>query len=144
MIPSTTASGPAARRRILVSWIEDRVGDDAELPAKALPDCPPMGKRLLQDDGSRPRCLRRDDVVLVREMIVRVEPDAVVTASGRHEADVIVLATGFRAHELLAPMDVTGRGGVRRLAHDPPRRPRAVPLRVTARPARTSPAQDRA
>lgn len=112
-MPESANAANEARRRILVSWIEDQVGDDPALLAKVLPDYPPMGKRLLQDDGSWLRCLRRDNVDLVREAIVRVEPDAVVTTEGPYEADVIVLATGFRANEFLAPMDVVGRGGVR-------------------------------
>ena len=112
-MPESANAANAERRRVLVSWIERHVGDDPELLAKVVPDYPPMGKRLLQDDGSWLRCLRRDNVELVRDGIVRVEPGAVVTAAGRHEADVIILATGFRANEFLAPMEIVGRGGVR-------------------------------
>ncbi|ONH62133.1 4-hydroxyacetophenone monooxygenase [Frankia sp. CcI49] len=111
-LPESVNAANEARRRVLLSWIERQVGDDPELLVKVVPDYPLMGKRLLQDDGSWLRCLRRDNVDLVRDEIIRIEPDAVVTGRGRFEVDVIVLATGFRANEFLAPMDITGRGGV--------------------------------
>jgi 4-hydroxyacetophenone monooxygenase len=110
-LPESVSAVNEARRTFLVDWIVSQVGDDPDLLARVLPDYPPLGKRLLQDDGSWLRCLRRDNVDLVREEIVRVEPGAVVTTAGRFEVDVIVLATGFRANEFLAPMEVTGRGG---------------------------------
>ena len=41
-----------------------------------------------------------------------MRPEGVVTADGvLHEADTLVLGTGFAATELLAPMEVTGRDG---------------------------------
>jgi 4-hydroxyacetophenone monooxygenase len=59
------------------------------------------------------RTLKRPNVELVSGPVGRVEADAVVDADGgRHEADVIVLATGFQAARMLAPMEVRGRGGV--------------------------------
>jgi 4-hydroxyacetophenone monooxygenase len=100
-------------RQMFTEWIASQVGDDPELLAKVLPDYPATGKRTLQDNGSWLATLRRDDVELVRTAIDRIEPGAVVTADGeRHPCDVLVLATGFRATEALAPMTVVGRGGV--------------------------------
>jgi len=53
----------------------------------------------------------RDDVDLVTEPISRVVKDAVVTVDGaRHECDVLILSTGFRANEYLSAIEVTGRG----------------------------------
>ena len=47
------------------------------------------------------------------ERIAGVEPDAVVTTSGRsYPVDVIVLATGFHPNKYLWPMQITGRGVV--------------------------------
>ncbi len=67
---------------------------------------------MLQDNGWF-RTLIRDDVELVNDRVARVEPDAVVTASGAvHEVDVIVLATGFQPNKYLWPMTITGRGVV--------------------------------
>jgi 4-hydroxyacetophenone monooxygenase len=53
------------------------------------------------------------NVELVSDGIDHIEADAIYTRDGvRHEADVIVLATGFQAAKMLAPMHVVGRGGV--------------------------------
>jgi 4-hydroxyacetophenone monooxygenase len=99
-------------RAVFTDWIASQVGDDPELLAKVVPDYPATGKRTLQDDGSWLRTLTRDDVDLVRTGIDRIEPDAVVTIDGeRHEADVLVYATGFRVSEPLYPMAIRGRGG---------------------------------
>lgn len=99
-------------RQIFTDWITSQVGDDPALLAKVLPDYPATGKRTLQDNGSWLRALKRDNVDLVREGIARIEKDAVVTASGeRHEADIIVYATGFQANRYLYPMHIVGRDG---------------------------------
>ena len=84
---------------MFTDWITSQVGDDPDLLAKVVPDYPATGKRTLQDNGSWLRTLTRDDVDLVRTGIDHIEPDAVVTVDGeRHEADVIVYATGFHAN----------------------------------------------
>ncbi|MFI5045340.1 MAG: 4-hydroxyacetophenone monooxygenase, partial [Acidimicrobiales bacterium] len=91
---------------------ESQVGDDPDLLAKVVPDYPATGKRTLQDNGSWLRTLTRDDVDLIRTGIDHIEADAVVTEDGeRHPCDVIVYATGFRATEVLFPMEITGRSG---------------------------------
>jgi cation diffusion facilitator CzcD-associated flavoprotein CzcO len=57
--------------------------------------------------------LRRPDVDLVTDPIVAVVPQGVMTADGTiHPADTIIYGTGFHATELLAPLTLTGRGGV--------------------------------
>ncbi len=101
-------------REIFTAWIAEQVGDDPELLAKVVPDYPATGKRTLQDNGSWLQTLRRDDVDLVREGIDHIDERGVVTVSGeRHDADVIVYATGFQANKFLWPMEIRGRGGVR-------------------------------
>jgi 4-hydroxyacetophenone monooxygenase len=102
-----------ARRQILVNWMADNIGDNPELMAKVVPDYPPMGKRMLQDDGTWLQCLRRDNVELVRDPIAGIEPNAVRTADNRYQADVIIMATGFETDHLLGSIQVVGRGGVR-------------------------------
>ncbi len=68
----------------------------------------------MQDNGSWLGCLKKPNVELVRTPIERIVADGVVTADGQHHpADVICYATGFRHNEFLAPMAITGRGGVR-------------------------------
>jgi 4-hydroxyacetophenone monooxygenase len=98
-------------REMVVRWMQEQVGDDADLLSDVVPDYPPMGKRMLQDDGSWLRCLARDDVDLVRDRIDDIEEHAVVAGGRRYEADVLVLATGFRANEFLFPMQIVGRKG---------------------------------
>ncbi len=72
---------------------------DPELRAKLTPDYEPGCKRLILNRDFY-RVLERDHVHLVTGRIDRIEPRGVVTADGRlHELDVIVLATGFRAHD---------------------------------------------
>ncbi|MFN8228802.1 MAG: NAD(P)/FAD-dependent oxidoreductase [Mycobacterium sp.] len=110
--PHTANAASAARREIFVKWIQDQVGDDPELAAKVTPTYPPMAKRMLQDNGSWLRCLKRDHVELVNDHIVAADEHGIITAAGRYDVDVIVLATGFRASEVLCPMEVVGRGGV--------------------------------
>ncbi|MDT0306489.1 NAD(P)/FAD-dependent oxidoreductase [Streptomyces sp. DSM 44917] len=101
-----------ALRAALLASMTAQVADDPELLARVVPDYPVGAKRVLRDDGSWLRTLRRPDVRLVTERISGIAPDAVLTADGeRHEVDAIVWATGFRASEFMAPMRITGRGG---------------------------------
>ena len=47
---------------------------------------------------------------LVTEAVAKVEGPDIVTDSGtRYTPDVIILATGFEAGKMLAPMDIRGR-----------------------------------
>lgn len=110
--PRTANEASAARREFFAKWIEDQVGDIPELAAKVTPDYPPMAKRMLQDNGSWLRCLKREHVTFVNDQITGIDETAISTADGRHDVDVILLATGFRASEVLCPMEVIGRGGV--------------------------------
>jgi 4-hydroxyacetophenone monooxygenase len=110
--PRTANAASAARRDYFADWIDQQVGHDPELAAKVTPDYPPMAKRMLQDNGSWLRCLTRSHVDLVNDKITGIDTDGVVTEGGRYDVDVIVLATGFRASEVLFPMEIIGRDGV--------------------------------
>ncbi len=58
--------------------------------------------------------LRRDDVTLVTDAVAEITPHGVRTAGGEHhDADVLVLATGFDAQHYLADIEVRGRDGIR-------------------------------
>src|SRR4051812_14293493 len=111
--PDVAISRPNDKlRRIMTTHIERELATRPELVDEVLPGYPPLGKRMLQDNGWY-RTLLRDNVDLVNERIAAVEPDAVVTTSGRsYPADVIVLATGFQPNKYLWPMRITGRGVV--------------------------------
>ena len=91
----------------------ERAVPDPALRAKVTPTDPMGCKRILQSNDWYP-ALQRESVDLVTEQVVGVEPAGVRTADGvLHELDVLVLGTGFAATELLAPMEVVGRDGVR-------------------------------
>jgi 4-hydroxyacetophenone monooxygenase len=82
-----------------------------DLLAKVVPNYPPWGKRMLRDNGWF-SMLRRDNVELIAKGVARFEPDAVIDEHGdRHPVDVVILATGFKATEVLAPMTIVGRSG---------------------------------
>ena len=93
--------------RYLASELEGR--DD--LIAKALPDYPPYGKRILLDNGWF-QTLKRDSVTLINEGVAEVRPDGLVTSDGvEHEVDVVIWATGFDVVHFVASMEVRGVGG---------------------------------
>lgn len=99
-------------RMFMTEWMRSQIEGDEELAAKVIPDYPPTGKRMLQDNGSWLRTLRRPNVELVRDRIERITPDGIDTVDGAHYAvDVIIYATGFRANEMLLPMTIIGRDG---------------------------------
>jgi cation diffusion facilitator CzcD-associated flavoprotein CzcO len=99
----------AARLKALLH-LRRQVRDPA-LRAKLVPDYPVGARRVLFNDDYYP-ALGRSNVRLVTESIERIEPNGIRTRDGElHSADVIVFATGFKATEFLAPIDVTGAGG---------------------------------
>lgn len=96
-------------RDYLVDYMRSQV-DDPELLAKVTPAYPPLGKRLLQDNGTWLKALQKDNVSLIDRAVECVEPTAIVDAKGeRHEIDVIVWATGFHADRILWPLKVIGK-----------------------------------
>ena len=98
-------------RRFYTRYIQDQLGDRADLIEKSTPDYPPFGKRMLLDNGWY-AMLRRPNVELVTEGVVSVDETGVVdTAGDHHDLDVVVLATGFQSSRYLHPMRVVGRGG---------------------------------
>jgi 4-hydroxyacetophenone monooxygenase len=107
---SLNATNQAFRDQI-IGYIREQVNGDEELLRKVVPPYPPYGKRMLRDNHWY-RMLTRDNVDLVTDAIERIAPDGVMTKAGKFwPADVLVLATGFDAQRMLAPMDVVGRGG---------------------------------
>ena len=86
---------------------------DPALRAKLVPDYPIGAKRVLFNDDYYP-ALGRPNVRLVTDGIERIEAAGVRAKSGElHEADVIIYATGFKSTDFLAPMEITGRQGLR-------------------------------
>jgi 4-hydroxyacetophenone monooxygenase len=100
-------------RQAIVKNIEAQIGDDPALLAKVIPDFPPYGKRMLRDNHWF-ATLKRDNVDLVTEKIQRIAADGIVTDGGAHyPADVLIMATGFKARQMLGPMAgaIVGRDG---------------------------------
>jgi cation diffusion facilitator CzcD-associated flavoprotein CzcO len=85
---------------------------DPVLRGKLTPDYRATCKRLIMSDSFYP-AIQRPNASLVTEGIARVEANGVRTRDGAlHELDVLVLATGFRAHDFMRPMRITGRDGL--------------------------------
>lgn len=84
---------------------------DPDLRQKLTPADPIGCKRvLLSNDWYA--ALRRANVIVETAAITEVTSHAVITADGTaHEADAIILGTGFRANDFLAPMKVIGLDG---------------------------------
>ena len=77
--------------------------------------------------------LTQPNVELVTDRIEAVTATGVRTADGRERpADVLVLATGFKTHGFVAPMEIAGAGG-RTLARGVGRRAARLPRHHRAR-----------
>jgi cation diffusion facilitator CzcD-associated flavoprotein CzcO len=67
-------------------------------------------KRIMLTDDWYP-ALARPDVELVTDAIETITPAGVRAGGRERPADAIVLATGFKSHEFVAPMEIAGPGG---------------------------------
>jgi cation diffusion facilitator CzcD-associated flavoprotein CzcO len=99
--------------------LQDRFGTEVSkmvserLPREALvPDYTPGCRRILIANDWYPTLLR-PNVEVVTDDVAEITPHAVHTADGRRfDVDTIIFGTGFRTTEFLAPLRITGRGGV--------------------------------
>lgn len=93
-------------------FIAEVFADRPDLARKLTPDYPFAGKRTVVSSEFYPSLLR-DDVRLVPNAVVSCTPNGLIDAEGQeHEADVLVLATGYEVARFLASLEVTGREGV--------------------------------
>ena len=93
-------------RRFIASRIED-----PELRARVTPSYPLGCKRVIFDDTFY-AALNRPNVTLVPHAVETVTEDGLLAADGVHRpADVLVMATGFKAQDYLATIRVQGTGG---------------------------------
>jgi len=98
-------------RRFFTRYVEAELGDRQDLLPLVLPDYPPFAKRMLLDNGWY-RTLRKPHVRLVPDRLAQIEGSVLTAGDGTQiEADVIILATGFAAAQVLGSYDVIGRGG---------------------------------
>ena len=109
----------AAGRRQIKRAIEDR-----DLRRKVTPKDEIGCKRIMLTDDWYPT-LTEPNVELVTDRIAEITPEGVRTADGdERPTDVVVLATGFKTHGFVAPMDIVGTAG-RTLADEWAEVPRA-------------------
>ena len=102
----------AAIRQKMIAYLSSELGDRRDLIEKVTPKYPPFGKRVLGDPGWY-QMLRRSNVSLETEPIEAFDRHGVTLKGGKHLAlDLLICATGFRAIEMLWPMQVTGANGV--------------------------------
>jgi 4-hydroxyacetophenone monooxygenase len=100
-----------SHRAYFTQYIVSEIGDRTELLDQVVPTYPPFGKRMLMDNGWY-RMLRNERVKLVSDPIVEIGPDRVITKDGtEHEADVLVVATGFDVLRFLTAFEARGRSG---------------------------------
>ncbi len=100
-----------AHRQYFTKYVISELGHRQDLLKDVLPDYPPFAKRMLLDNGWY-RTLTRDNVRLIPHHLSEVHENELVAGNGgTAQADVVILATGFKASELLGSYDVIGRDG---------------------------------
>jgi cation diffusion facilitator CzcD-associated flavoprotein CzcO len=97
--------------RRLARWQIERAIADPELRRKLTPRDEIGCKRIMLTDDWYP-ALAKPNVEVVTERIAEVTASGIRSEDGSERpADVLVLATGFRAHGFVAPMEIAGEGG---------------------------------
>ncbi|MFJ4655731.1 flavin-containing monooxygenase [Nocardia sp. NPDC088792] len=106
---------PSWRRRVVQEYARVSLRAqirNPELREQLTPDYQPLCKRQVLS-GSYYRALRARNSELVTTGIETVTPTGIRTRDGRHhEVDLLVFATGFRAHDYMRPMNLAGREGI--------------------------------
>lgn len=98
-------------RKTALAYIAAAFADRPDLAAAVTPDYPFAGKRAVVSSDFFP-ALRRPNVTLVPRAVTSCTPTGLVDASGaEHQADAVVLCTGFEATDYLSTLDVVGRKG---------------------------------
>jgi len=111
--PGAVSEANAMLREMAIAGFAAQLQDRPDLLPKVTPDYPVGSKRAVLDNGVWLAALKRDNVSLVTEKVVRITPTGVVTADGvEHPADVLIYGTGFQASNFLSYLKIKGRGGV--------------------------------
>lgn len=109
--PLAASASNERLREFAVAQMRAELDERPELLAQVMPDFPIFSKRII----SHPvwwETLKRDDVRLVTTGIDRIEAGGVRSTDGElHEADVLVLATGYDFARMHGDLDVRGRDG---------------------------------
>ena len=109
-----------AMRQIFTDAILAQITDPS-LISKVLPDYPPFGKRMLQDNGAWLQSLHLPHVELLAEELKTISSIGISTSEKELEFDTIIFATGFNAQEFFQPMHVDGgQGSFKKMYGDAP------------------------
>jgi cation diffusion facilitator CzcD-associated flavoprotein CzcO len=103
--------GPERKIMLIACNLYLKTVRDPELRARMTPNYMPGCKRLVMSTKFY-KAIQKEHVEVVQEPIERFEPRGIRTTDGAlREVDVIVLATGFQAHNFLRPMNLIGVDG---------------------------------
>lgn len=98
-----------------IAYIHEKFADRPDLADRMIPPHPPFSARpiLVDADYNVYDALLCDNVDLVSAGVEAITPTGIVAGGAAYAVDVIVYATGFKANELLWPMEIRGKDGVR-------------------------------
>lgn len=106
---------PSWRRRMVQAYARASLTvqvRDRTLRAALTPDYQPLCKRQVVSQTYY-RAISADNTALVTDAIEAITPTGIRTTEGvHHPVDIIVLATGFQAHNYMRPMHIVGRDGL--------------------------------
>ncbi|GAA5201779.1 NAD(P)/FAD-dependent oxidoreductase [Arthrobacter gyeryongensis] len=106
--PGSVSAENEELRQHLVNGLERQYQDRPDLLERVIPSYAPYSKRLLRDNGQWAKTLHQPNVRLVSDHIEAIDEQGIRTSAEHIDVDVIIYATGFRASEILASVDVTG------------------------------------
>ena len=84
---------------------------DKSLIDKVIPNYPPFGKRMLQDNGAWLEALHLPNVTLLAEEVTRMSSRGIISSENDYEFDTVVFATGFKAQDFFYPIEIDGGVG---------------------------------
>ena len=97
-------------RQIFTDAMVGQLRDKSLIP-KVIPNYPPFGKRMLQDNGAWLQALQKDNVRICTHAIKALTHGGILSNDELHEFDTIILATGFKAQEFFTPICINGGDG---------------------------------
>jgi 4-hydroxyacetophenone monooxygenase len=101
-------------RQLMLNHLQASLFDRPDLLSKLTPKYPPFAKRCASDDGKWFDTLKKPNVKLVNEKIIKVLENGILTQDGeQHDLEVIIFGTGFKASNFLSTLPLTGRGGIK-------------------------------
>ena len=88
---------------------------------KVIPNYPPFGKRMLQDNGAWLEALHLPNVTLLAEGVEQMNSRGIIGLEKEHEFDTVVFATGFKAQDFFDPINIDcGSGSFKSIYEDSP------------------------